>query len=273
MKPNYHRRKPLKALYYKFTSLILAVMEGIAPPKNRDYRKIPVIINNFNRLDSVKQLIAALEERGYLNIHIIDNLSTYPPLLEYYMTCPYTVYRLKENIGMNALWVSGIYKKFCGEYFVYTDSDIVPIEECPDDFLEVFLNALRRRRLARKVGFSLKIDDIPDCYAMKEQVVAWEKRFFEVRADDLLYRAPIDSTFALYRPRSRRRPASFHAEMYRTAWPYMARHLPWYVDSLNPDEENRYYIEHSRKPTSWTSRSQSSDGNKANEKNNTVSQS
>ncbi|MCJ7820715.1 MAG: hypothetical protein MUP53_05895 [Bacteroidales bacterium] len=118
----------------------------------------------------------------------------------------------------------------------------------------VFLNVLKKYRLARKCGFSLKIDDLPDSYALKEQVIGWEKQFFEMKCDNLLYLAPIDTTFALYRPSGRRRPANFSAEMYRTDFPYMARHLPWYVESLNPDSENRYYMEHSLSPTSWTSR-------------------
>lgn len=213
-----------------------------------------MIINNFNRLDSLKQLVSALKKRGYDNIYIIDNLSTYPPLLEYYKTCPCTVFRLDSNLGINALWLSGINKKFRREYFVYSDSDVVPVVECPDDFMHFFLEVLRKNRMARKVGFSLKIDDLPDCYAMKEQVINWEKQFFEIRHGEMLFRAPIDTTFALYRPRCGRRPANFYAEMYRTAWPYMARHIPWYVDSLNPDEENRYYMEHSRVKTSWTSK-------------------
>ncbi|HUW93219.1 MAG TPA: hypothetical protein VMV74_08650, partial [Bacteroidales bacterium] len=213
--------KPFKRLYYGASSLLLFVQEMLSPPKNRDHKQIPVIINNFNRLDSMKQLISAMEERGYKNIFIIDNLSTYPPLLE---------------------------------YFVYTDSDIIPLKEYPDDFMLVFMNALKKYRMARKVGFSLKIDDLPDCYAMKDQVIEWEKKFFERKRDALLFRASIDTTFALYRPRARRRPANFHAVMFRTAYPFMARHIPWYVDSLNPDEENRYYMEHSRVPTSWTSR-------------------
>lgn len=240
-------------LYYRTGSIIDLVKEIVSPPKIQSYRQIPIIINNFNRIGSLKQLIAALERRGYNNIFIIDNLSTYPPLLEYYKSCTYTVFRLEKNLGKNALWVSGIYKKFWGEFFVYTDSDIVPIEECPDDFLLVFLNALKKHRLARKVGFSLKIDDLPDFYLMKDQVINWEKPFFEKRRDDLLYWAPIDTTFALYRPRGRRRPTNYYAEVYRTAYPYMARHLPWYVDTKNPDEENRYYLEHSKSPTAyWT---------------------
>ncbi len=243
-----------KKLYYRAGSLILLFEEIIFPPKNSDYKQIPIIINNFNRLESMKLLISALEERGYHNIFIIDNLSTYPPLLEFYNSCPYTVFRLGKNIGSNAFWLSGIYKQFYGEYFAYTDSDVVPLKECPDDFMLVFLNVLKKHRLARKCGFSLKIDDLPDSYAMKEQVISWEKQFFEMKRDNLLYLAPIDTTFALYRPRGGRKPANFNAEMYRTAYPFMARHIPWYVESLNPDDENRYYMEHSLSPTSWTSR-------------------
>jgi hypothetical protein len=43
--------------------------------------------------------------------------------------------------------------------------------------------------------------------------------------------------------------------MYRTAFPYMALHLPWYVDSKNPDDEERYYLEHLTLSTYWTTRS------------------
>ena len=155
---------------------------------------------------------------------------------------------------MNALWLSGIYKKFRNNFFVYTDSDVVPVEECPDDFLLFFLQTLQKYKFARKVGFSLKIDDLPDCYALKEKVIKWEKHFFTyATGSDLLYRAPIDTTFALYRPRGKRKHANNCIEIYRTAYPYMARHLPWYIDSNNPDDENLYYMEHSKLATYWTS--------------------
>jgi hypothetical protein len=98
------------------------------------------------------------------------------------------------------------------------------------------------------------VNTLPDSDAMKEQVIDWEKQFFEMKLDNLLYLAPIDTTFALYRPRGGRKPANFSTEMYRTDFPYIAGNLPWYVESLNPDYENRYYMEHSLSPTSWTSR-------------------
>jgi hypothetical protein len=242
-----------KFLYYRIVSAVYYLIELISPPQIVDYKEIPIIINNFNRLDMLKKLIGSLEKRGYKNIHIIDNLSTYPPLLEYYKSCIYNIFYLKENIGMDALWKSGIYKKFRNNFFVYTDSDVVPVEECPDDFLLFFLNTLKKYRLARKVGFSLKIDDLPDCYALKDRVIKWEEHFYtDYKRDNMLYWAPVDTTFALYRPRGKRKHANSNIEMYRTAYPYMVRHLPWYIDSNNPDEENRYYIEHSNLTTYWT---------------------
>ena len=105
-----------------------------------------------------------------------------------------------------------------------------------------FLQTLKKYKLAKKVGFSLKIDDLPDCYEMKDDVISLEKQFYRYKLDEFLYWAPIATTFALYRPRAKRRHANFNIEMYRTAFPYMARHLPWYIDTKNPDEENRYYI-------------------------------
>ena len=245
---------PFKVFYYRLDSVLKLIAEIIVPPRNNDPWKIPVIINNFNRLDSLKKLIAALEKRGYHNIYIIDNNSSYPPLQEYYKSSRHTVFMLGRNIGVEALWISGIFKKFKREFFVYTDSDVVPIDECPADFMKLFLDILKENRLARKAGFSLKIDDLPDCYVMKERVINWESQFFTKPRGELKYLAPIDTTFALYRPRGRRRPANYNAEMYRTAYPYMARHLPWYVDSSDPDEENRFYLEHSKTRTSWTSR-------------------
>jgi hypothetical protein len=159
-------------------------------------------------------------------------------------------------MGPSALWKSKIYRKFKNDFFVYSDSDIVPVEECPDDFLLFFLNTLKKYKLARKVGFSLKIDDIPDSNLMKKHIVKCEEHFFhDFKKENLLYRAPIDTTFALYRPRGKRRHANNHIEMYRTGYPYMARHLPWYTDSLNPDEEEKYYLEHLTMNTFWTSKS------------------
>lgn len=252
MKFRFRPENAIKFSYYRVVSYISYFLELLFPSQISDYKKIPIIINNFNRLESMNELIKSLEKRGYTNIYIIDNLSTYPPLLEYYETCHYHVFRLKKNIGMNALWISGIFKQFKNDYFVYTDSDIVPIEECPDDFLLFFLQKLKKYKLAQKIGFSLKTDDLPDFYALKDEVIKCEEQFSKYKREELLYWAPIDTTFALYRPRAKRKHGNYNIEMYRTGYPYMARHLPWYIDSKNPDQENRYYISQKLIDTAWS---------------------
>jgi len=204
-----------------------------------DVKKIPIIINNRNRLTYLLELIKWLEQNGYINIFIIDNDSTYPPLLEYYSKTKYKIFKLNENIGHLALWKSGIISQFEQDYYVYTDSDIVPIAECPDDVLEFFMLLLRKYKGIEKVGFGLKIDDLPDHYTEKQKVITWEKKFWEKEVEKDVFDAAIDTTFALYRPYTN--GAKWVQNAYRTGGKYVARHLPWYENSLAQTEEQMYY--------------------------------
>lgn len=244
-------KKRLKFAYYKVRAMFSYAFEYLFPPEPIDHKKIPIIINNFNRVTTLKKLISSLESRGYHNIYIIDNNSTYPPLLDYYKECSYKVFRLDQNIGTLALWKSGIFKQFRQNFFVYTDSDMMLIEQCPDDFMKFFLEKLKKYKLARKVGFSLKIDDIPEHNLLKPSILSHEGQFYNYyNEEDNLYRAPIGATFALYRPRAGYNHANNYIEIYRSGFPYMAYHLPWYQNSLAPEEEERYYIE-TAGPRTW----------------------
>lgn len=217
----------------------------------QDLFDIPIIINNFNQYDYLLRLIDSLVSRGYRNIHILDNQSTYPPLLEYYKTCPYDVIHLGKNLGYLAFWKSGIYNKFKNQYFVYTDPDLEITEDCPADFMQYFYDILRRNRLTPKVGFSLKIDDIPAHNPQREKIIKWESRFWEDEIEPGLYRAPIDTTFALYRPFTKhtRNP---HDNMIRVGPPYEIRHLPWYTDPDNMTPNERFYFDKSHTATHWS---------------------
>ena len=230
-----------KTLTCNIGSYYYFLREIISPSLIRDAKEIPIIINNFNRLTTLRLLTETLTACGYTNIYILDNASTYPPLLEYYKTCPFTVFHLNQNLGFKALWKSPLKKRFCNDYYIYTDSDVIPSDYCPKDFIDYFFKELKKHPFARKIGFSLRIDNIPDSYIHKEEVINLEKQYYLKPAEGGLYRAPIDTTFALYRPRvglSRSRSV----EAYRTAYPYQAEHLPWYNDSSNLSEEEQYYI-------------------------------
>jgi len=235
-----------------FKNLIAKVLRVFISKKPKDFKSIPIFINNYNRLSTLKQLTDALQKRGYLNIHILDNCSTYPPLLEYYNSCPYEVHRLKKNYGSKSFWKSGLWTKYMVSNFAYTDSDVVPVEDCPDDFLEHFYKLLKKYPKVHKVGFSLKIDDLPDSFENKDKVVEWERRYYESKVEEDVYIAPIDTTFALYRPFSKAGKRDGSTLIFRTGFPYQARHLPWYIDSKNLDTEEEYYINSLATRTHWS---------------------
>ena len=212
---------------------------------------IPIIINNRNRLTFLKRLIASLEKRGYSNIIILDNDSDYPPLLDYYRHTPYEVRFLKRNLGFMALKVSGLLKVYRKSYFVYTDPDLEIAEHCPDDFMQYFLDLLSRYPLSEKVGFSLKTDDLPPCYDKRDEVIDFEKLYREKTLPDGNNLAPIDTTFALHRPYSTISLSGTFRNI-RTCKPYEMHHLPWYNDSDNLSDEEKYYVDHAHIGGHWT---------------------
>jgi hypothetical protein len=200
----------------------------------------PVFVNCRDRVASLRELVSWLERAGCDEIYLIDNASTYEPLLEYYRSTSHTVVRLDENYGKFSFWQApGVRERAGDRPFVYTDPDVVPVPECPLDALDRFAALLDRYPAVTKVGFGLRIDDIPEYYRHRNAVIAWERQMWEWPVERGAYYAPIDTTFALYRG-----GASSAREAIRTGWPYVARHDSWYLDLDTPDEEERYYAAH-----------------------------
>lgn len=238
-------------VFYRVLTLRNFLYSKLFVKKLSNFKDIPIIINNRNRFTFLKKLVEKLQELGYNNIYILDNKSTYPPLLEYYKKINVKVYFLDRNYGFKALEESGLINKFKYNFFVYTDPDVIPIEECPSDFIEKFYNILIENSKIQKVGFSLKIDDLPNFFDKKQEVIQWEKELYKNELEDGVFIAPIDTTFALHRPLSRisTQGRYLHA---RTAYPYEARHMPWYNDSSKLDEEEKYYINSVEIGTHWS---------------------
>ena len=208
-----------------------------------DFKNIPIFINCRDRVTMLQGLIARLEKSGYHNIHIVDTGSTYPPLLEFYNQHTYTVHYVGDSLPNPhyAVWNHNLVNSagHGNDFYVYTDPDVLPIDECPDDFIERFYNLLQKYPRFPKVGFGLKIDDLPDCYAHKGSVIDWEGQYWKFQIEPDVYEGNIDTTFALYRP-----GCKGHGYGLRTGGLYLARHLPWYVDTKSPSEENLYYVSH-----------------------------
>lgn len=144
-------------------------------------------------MTTLKQLISSLEQRGLTNIYILDNDSTYPPLLEWLKNSPYEVIHLPGNLGFKALWRhKPSRKRFCDDYYIYTDADLVLDEDCPADIVDRMFDLLKNAYpYAFKIGPSIRIDNLPDCYDRKQEVIDWENRYFEHPVDSDLFRLGI----------------------------------------------------------------------------------
>jgi len=211
---------------------------GAAPESGKQY---PIIITTRDRLEPLLQLVAWLEKIGQKNIWFCDNQSTYPPLIEYLKTTKYQVRFNEINLGHRGPWLSGLVPELgSDEYFVVTDPDVVPCAECPSDVLSVFEAMLDADPNLGKVGFGLKIDDLPEHYEHAANVRLFESQFWSIPYSPGFYRAPIDTTFAMYPPFD----GNQSPHHLRSGPPYMARHVPWYQDSANPPADASYYIEH-----------------------------
>jgi hypothetical protein len=218
-----------------------------SPGSSRD---VPVIVISRDRLDCLQQLVAWLEATPHIGeIHIVDNASSWPPLVEYLARSPHTVHRLEVNLGHHAPWVIGLAAAVSDTPFVITDPDVIPDAECPPDVIAHFRAILDRHPELDKVGFGLRIDDLPSEFAHREAVVRWESKFWKDAIEPGVFRADIDTTFALYRPG--RDHKTYNCA--RTGAPYIARHLPWYAATNAPTPEDVYYREHADPAiASWT---------------------
>jgi len=210
-----------------------------------DYKDVQVILCSRDRLSCFQALVDWLLNAGYHNIVCLDNDSKYPPLLEYYQTIEQDegvrIYRTGRNLTSKALWTWTEAWKIVRPPFVYTDPDVVPTEDCPDDLIAFLVEVAAYLGNPYKVGTALKIDDIPDYYSQADKARKWEGDHFwseMCRYKDVsIYRAAVDTTFALYTPPFR----PFQISGVRVGAPYMCRHTDWYIDSSNPTEEQLFY--------------------------------
>lgn len=207
---------------------------------------LPIFINSRDRLSCLKQLIEWLLKAGYKNLILLDNDSSYPPLLEYYRVIEadsrIRVVRLGKNLGHKALWDCGILEELdIKTPYAYTDSDVLPIEECPDNFVQELLRILRKYPGVKKAGPGLYLDDLPES---KREIVTWEKQFYTAPIANDLYYGPIDTTFAVYR--NVRKYVIKRA--IRTRGNIQVRHLPWYYNGYGDmPEDERYYGRHANR--------------------------
>jgi len=222
-----------------------------------DYKKINIFIISYNRLLYLENMISSLEKYNLKNIHIIDNNSTYKPLLYFYKNIKYPVHKMKYNYGHLVFWKNKYFKQFMTNYpYIVTDPDLELNKKMPENFIDTLFKFLYIYKNITKVGFSLEINDLPNT-KLSEKIRKWESQYWINRLDTNIesYVAEIDTTFALYKP-GILCPYSYNFfNAIRIAGSYTARHLPWYKNTLT--EEYIYYKNNScKRSATWINESQ-----------------
>ena len=232
--------------------------------QKRNPYSIPIIIINFNQLFYLKKLVDFLLKRKFENIVIIDNLSTYPPLLDYYRSLKgVKVEYMDKNYGHMVFFENKeLQEKYGKGFYVVTDADIVPNDNLPQNFLNLMLELLIKNiALVNKVGFALNIDDIPQSYYFKKEVLQWEEQFWKEKYKHSIesYHAKIDTTFAIYKPTY---PTSFANNNFfsaiRMSGHFTAAHGGWYISENNLTDEQQFYRQTATNVSSWNKQN---DGN------------
>ena len=237
-----------------------AYTQRVRNDKRNKMKNIPIVILNRDRLHPLVEQITSLKSKGYNNITVIDNQSTYPPLLEWYARNEVDVFHndITENSchAFRDLVQQG-HPKFVNitsDWFVFNDSDIIPLDDVPDNFIEDLKNyAIKYNK--SKVGMSIKIDDLDMSYPLNEWVHKYESTYWTNAIVDNgveLYPHPIDTTFSIHAPGTL---PTWSSDTLRVGVPYVVKHLPFYYNPEALPEDEKYYLEHMNKQSSnWSSK-------------------
>ena len=223
-------------------------------------KNIPIVILNRDRFYPLKEQVEVLKLYGYNNITIIDNQSTYPPLLKWYEESGLDIFY--NNITENSCHafrdlVQLNHPKFTqiiSGWYVFNDSDIIPESGLPENFIEDLINyAIKYNK--SKVGMSIRIDDIDRSYPLNEWVYSYESTYWTngIIDDNIeLYPHPIDTTFSVHSPNT---IPTWSSDTLRVGKPYLVKHAPFYYDPDNLPEDEKYYLTHmNRQSSNWSSK-------------------
>ena len=209
--------------------------------------RIPIIINNRDLLKWPKAMVEKIKTYENVgDIIIVDNGSTYEPLLDWYNSKPCDIIYYK-NLGHTGAWLSGVVSNLASEYYVVTDPDL-GLDDTPQDTLIYLYDKMNKLNLD-KIGLGLEWKSVGKNSLYYNHLMGYEKkRWQNSRIQDNIYLdIAVDTTFALYRIKK-----SFGGGA-STGYPYIAKHFPWYMtkEESENDKEFMFYINHASSSSSY----------------------
>jgi hypothetical protein len=218
---------------------------------------IPIYIPVFNNPTYLNNFINQFEKIGNYEFIIVDNNSTYPPMINllHSLEKRCQIERLKANRGPHFILRDIDFYEKLPEHFCLSDPDVEINQDLPSNFMETLLNISHKYQIG-KVGFSLEIpkeNELRDLHVSMDgqlwSTIDWEQQFWKdeigkTDSGDNIYKTTLDTTFALYNkkyfdPNDRYRSL-------RVAGRFTAKHLGSYKDQLVPKEEQVFYSESTR---------------------------
>ena len=205
-----------------------------------------IYINNRNLLTWPKKMAEIFATQGH-NVTIVDNNSSWPPLLDWYNKCPHKVARINNNdFGCGSPWWSNIITDI-SEHYVTCDADL-GLEDVPSDWPDVCIEALEKYNVP-KIGLSLKDTDCPSqnpAYLIdqfdkfpKGNPDVW--KWYDDKGKYCNF--PVDYHFNVWNKNERPTNFATYPCGIRTNKPYTSSHLPWHLVMKKDKKEKSFQIE------------------------------
>lgn len=223
--------------------------------------EIPIFIICWNQYTYVKSMVEQLQKLNLdTKIFIIDNKSTYEPLVKYLANINgkngVEILYQPENYGHTVYERPDIYERG-GDMYIVTDPDLTLNPNMPKNFREIMAKISETHK-ANKVGVALditnnidvskKLDGKPGTTFATNEAKYWTDSINDPKYK--LYRAPIDSTFALINKKYRMLGSMENS--IRIGGDFTAVHRPWtinYEKDLLPGEIDFYLNNKNNKST------------------------
>ena len=241
---------------------------------------IPIFIITCDRLEVLKKSTQSYYDciKTPFEIVICDQGTTFEPTVEFLEKLESDgtiVYRWKKNLNIGRKRnlrrddvglsenIQNYFKNHPKSNYIVTDPDVL-LDDVDGDILEVYVHLLNIMPEIVTVGPVCRIDDIPDCYPLKEELLSKErgqvKAFFLWPQHTISYKGKqvkyifdkIDTGFGMFRIGTRWQRIKKGIRAIRTFEPYSAKHLSWYICPENLSEDQRYYMQHASKNAHWT---------------------
>jgi len=219
---------------------------------------VPIIIPTFNTPTYLKSMIDQLEERGWTNVIICDNDSTYPPMVDLLdkLSNNYHVVLWGKNLGPRVYTEN---KDICSrmpKYFILTDPDLLFNKKMPITAINKMKRILDMYGVS-KAGLAIDIDSPDEIKRFSnprgvesEERINWSRKIDKYFEKDDLYSAPIDTTFSLYNRDQFLSEINYvplrmtcNTSAIRMAGRFTCQHMGYWEDTPLTAEEEEFYKE------------------------------